>query len=53
MNRGIADRLRISVRTAEVHRYNLMKRMQAGNVAQLLYEALSRGVLPKSSFFKR
>lgn len=52
-NREIADRLHISVRTAEVHRFNLMKRMQVGNVAQLLHEALRQGVLTKTSFLNR
>ena len=50
-NREIADHLGISVRTAEVHRFNLMKRLHVGNVAQLLHEALRHKALP-TNFFK-
>ena len=51
-NREIAEHLGISIRTAEVHRFNLMKRLQVGNVAQLLHEALRHRVLP-STFLSR
>ncbi|MBH0188060.1 MAG: DNA-binding response regulator, partial [Nitrospira sp.] len=34
-NREIAVSLKISVRTVEVHRFNLMRRLNARNVAQL------------------
>jgi DNA-binding CsgD family transcriptional regulator len=35
-NREIANMLQISVRTVEVHRFNLMRRLNVRNVAQLL-----------------
>jgi len=47
-NREIADRLDISVRTVEVHRFNLMRRLRVRNVAQLLRQALVMRLLPKS-----
>jgi DNA-binding NarL/FixJ family response regulator len=47
-NRDIAGRLSISVRTVEVHRFNLMRRLRVRNVAQLLRQALLRGFLPKN-----
>ena len=47
-NRDIARRLSISVRTVEVHRFNLMRRLRVRNVAQLLRQALMRGFLPKN-----
>ena len=39
-NREIANMLQISVRTVEVHRFNLMRRLNVRNVAQLLRRAL-------------
>ena len=47
-NRDIARRLDISVRTVEVHRFNLMRRLKVRNVAQLLRQALQQGFLPKN-----
>lgn len=47
-NREIAAHLKISVRTVEVHRFNLMRRLQVRNVAQLLRQALLLRLLPKS-----
>jgi DNA-binding NarL/FixJ family response regulator len=47
-NREIASHLDISVRTVEVHRFNLMRRLRVRNVAQLLRQALIQGLLPKS-----
>ena len=47
-NREIAGQLDISVRTVEVHRFNLMRRLRVRNVAQLIREALLTGLLPKS-----
>lgn len=47
-NREIAGRLSISVRTVEVHRFNLMRRLNVRNVAQLLRQALSHKLLTKS-----
>src|SRR5213080_4869437 len=47
-NREIAGQLDISVRTVEVHRFNLMRRLRVRNVAQLLRQALLLRLLPKS-----
>lgn len=47
-NREVAEHLGISVRTVEVHRFNLMRRLKVRNVAQLLRQALIHGLLPKS-----
>lgn len=47
-NREIANMLQISVRTVEVHRFNLMRRLNVRNVAQLLRRALQLGLLAKS-----
>ncbi|MBH0176685.1 MAG: hypothetical protein HP491_02165 [Nitrospira sp.] len=47
-NREIAASLTISVRTVEVHRFNLMRRLNARNVAQLLRQSLRYGLLPAS-----
>ena len=44
-NREIADVLEISVRTVEVHRFNLMRRLNVRNVAQLFRRALQLGLL--------
>jgi len=47
-NREIAELLEISVRTVEVHRFNLMRRLNVRNVAQLLRQALQLGLLAKT-----
>ena len=47
-NREIAASLDISVRTVEVHRFNLMRRLDVRNVAQLLRMSLRLGLLPRS-----
>jgi DNA-binding NarL/FixJ family response regulator len=47
-NREIAGHFGISVRTVEVHRFNLMRRLRVRNVAQLLRQALMLRLLPKS-----
>ncbi|MGQ0812623.1 MAG: response regulator transcription factor [Nitrospiraceae bacterium] len=47
-NREVAGRLDISVRTVEVHRFNLMQRLKVSNVAQLMRQALIHGLLPKN-----
>ena len=47
-NREIAASLDISVRTVEVHRFNLMRRLSVRNVAQLLRQALQQGLLPRN-----
>ncbi len=46
-NREIGQRLEISVRTVEVHRFNLMRRLRVRNVAQLLRQAISLKIIPK------
>ncbi len=47
-NREIAAALRISIRTVEVHRFNLMRRLNVRNVAQLLRQSLRLGLLPRA-----
>ena len=47
-NREIGASLTISVRTVEVHRFNLMRRLNVRNVAQLLRQALQKGLLPRN-----
>ncbi len=47
-NREIAGSLRISIRTVEVHRFNLMRRLNVRNVAQLLRQALQQNLLPRN-----
>ena len=47
-NREIASSLQISVRTVEVHRFNLMRRLNVRNVAQLLRQSLQQGLLPRN-----
>lgn len=46
-NREIAASLDISIRTVEVHRFNLMRRLNVRNVAQLLRQSLQNGLLPR------
>lgn len=46
-NREIANQLNISSRTVEVHRFNLMRRLQVTNVAQLIRQGLLMGLLTK------
>lgn len=47
-NREIGTTLDISVRTVEVHRFNLMRRLNVRNVAQLLRQALQQNMLPRN-----
>ena len=44
-NRTIAERLHISIKTAEAHRSNMMKKLRVSNIAQLLKTALEEGLL--------
>ncbi|MBA3752635.1 MAG: hypothetical protein H0X01_00465 [Nitrospira sp.] len=44
-NRTIADQLHISIKTAEAHRANMMKKLRVSNIAQLLKTALEEGLL--------
>ncbi|WP_447983347.1 LuxR C-terminal-related transcriptional regulator [Nitrospira sp. Nam74] len=47
-SREIGKQLKISVQTVEVHRFNLMRRLEVRNVAQLIRQALVLKYLPKS-----
>ena len=51
-NREIGEQLHISVRTVEVHRFNLMRRLRVRNVAQLLRQGLLLKLINKNSFPK-
>ncbi|MET0515625.1 MAG: LuxR C-terminal-related transcriptional regulator [Nitrospiraceae bacterium] len=44
-NRHIAQQLKISIKTAEAHRANMMKKLRVSNTAQLLKTALETGLL--------
>lgn len=44
-NRTIAELLKISVKTAEAHRSNMMKKLRVSNTAQLLKAALEGRIL--------
>lgn len=44
-NRAIAERLRIGVRTVEMHRGNIMQKLQMDNLAALIRFAILTGVL--------
>jgi two-component system, LuxR family, response regulator FixJ len=48
-NKIIAHQLQISPRTVEIHRANLMKKMQADSLSHLIRMALAAGVGPKSA----
>jgi len=48
-NREIGEQLNISVRTVEVHRFNLMRRLRVRNVAQLLRQAMLLRLVPKNT----
>ncbi len=44
-NREIGRRLKISVKTVEAHRANMMKKLDVSNTAQLLKSALTGGMV--------
>jgi DNA-binding NarL/FixJ family response regulator len=44
-NKEIGTRLKISVKTVEAHRANMMKKMRVSNTAQLLKNAIQGGIL--------
>jgi DNA-binding NarL/FixJ family response regulator len=44
-NREIGQRLKISVKTVEAHRANMMKKMRVSNTAQLLKTAIQDGTI--------
>ncbi len=48
-NREIGEQLNISVRTVEVHRFNLMRRLRVRNVAQLLRQAMLLRLIPRKT----
>lgn len=48
-NREIGEQLNISVRTVEVHRFNLMRRLRVRNVAQLLRQAMTLRLISKNA----
>ena len=47
-NREIAKELGVSVRTVEVHRFDLMHRLEVRNVAQLIRQAIQLRLLPRN-----
>jgi DNA-binding CsgD family transcriptional regulator len=47
-SRLIAERLKISIKTAEAHRANMMKKLRASNTAQLVKAAYEAGLLETS-----
>jgi DNA-binding NarL/FixJ family response regulator len=51
-SKQIADRLGISARTVEAHRFNLMRRLRVRNVAELLRVAWAKRLLTKSGLAK-
>lgn len=44
-NKEIAQRLKISVKTVEAHRANMMKKIRVSNAAQLLNAAIQEGMI--------
>lgn len=44
-NKDIAHRLKISVKTVEAHRANMMKKVRVSNTAQLLKAAIQGGMI--------
>lgn len=44
-NKEVAYQLKISVKTVEAHRANMMKKVRVSNTAQLLKAAIQEGVL--------
>lgn len=47
-NKEIGRRLKISVKTVEAHRANMMKKLDVSNTAQLLKSALTGGMVKAS-----
>ena len=44
-NKEIAQRLKISVKTVEAHRANMMKKVRVSNTAQLLKASIQGGMI--------
>jgi len=48
-NREIGDELKVSVKTVEVHRANIMKKLGARNAAQMIKTGIETGfIVPRS-----
>ncbi len=47
-NKRIAQRLGISIKTVELHRSNLMRKLEANNAAELTRLAIAAGLLPEA-----
>jgi len=45
-NREIAERLGVSVKTVDLYRGRVMKRLQAGSLAELVGMAIACGAVP-------
>lgn len=52
-NRSIAEQLNISMKTADTHRSNMMKKLRVCNTAQLLKAALEGDLLQADSAARR
>ena len=52
-NRSLAEQLNISMKTADTHRANMMKKLRASNTAQLLKAALEGKLLHMSDGSRR
>ncbi len=52
-NRSLAEQLNISMKTADTHRSNMMKKLRACNTAQLLKAALEGNLLETDSELRR
>jgi len=46
-NRDIGTQLKISPKTVEAHRANMMKKLRVTNAAQLLKQCLEQGFIPQ------
>ena len=51
-NKEIGEMLFIATRTVETHRRTLIKKVNASNIAELVYIALSEGLIEKGSAVK-
>ena len=52
-NRSLAEQLNISMKTADTHRSNMMKKLRACNTAQLLKAALEGNLLETDPGLRR
>ncbi|XOV93496.1 MAG: response regulator [Bacteroidota bacterium] len=44
-NKDIAEELNLSVRTIDTHRFNIMKKLNVGNAAELVQKAIEQGLV--------